>query len=322
MTRAGCAAIVLAGLAWAGCGGGDDRSATTPRTTTTAPVTTPRTTTAPPTAERSALVVGIGAQGAAMFDQPAFRDLGIRHARLVTAWDTTRVKFERELVDAWMAAARRARVEPFVTFAHSRVHPSQLPGVEEYTAAVAEFRKRYPDVRVYAPWNEINHDSQPTADHPERAADYYRALRDGCRGCTVVAADVLDQAGVTRYLERFKARLGGEEPRLWGLHNYSHTNRFRNRGTREVLRAVRGDVWLTETGGVVQFGRAFPYSLNRQARAIRYMFRLARSSPRIRRLYIYNWTGAPRDARFDAGLISPAGRPRPAYRAVARALRR
>ena len=326
----------------AACGGDDEDAATAPpapapaqapattgENTPTAREETPPATTQqrePEPAERAptvrpGLVVGIGEHGTAMFSSPLFRRLGVRHARLVAAYDTVRVKFEREIVDNWLAAARAAGVEPFITFAHSRVHPERLPSVAEYTADVRAFRRRYPGVTTYAPWNEINHRSQPTARAPERAAEYYNALRRECGGCTVVAADVLDQAGVTQYLARFRRRVDGD-PRLWGLHNYSDTNRFRDRGTRAVLGAVRGDVWLTETGGVASFGRSFPYDLARQARAVRYMVRLARSTPRIKRLYVYNWTGAPRDARFDAGLTTPAGRPRPAYRALARALGR
>ena len=38
---------------------------------------------------------------------------------------------------------------------------------------------------------------------------------------------------------------------IWGLHNYIDANRFRTRGTRALLRAVKGDVWFTETGGLV-----------------------------------------------------------------------
>ena len=34
----------------------------------------------------------------------------------------------------------------------------------------------------------------------------------------------------------------------------------------------------------------------------------------ITRLYNYQWTGVPRSARFDAGLVNPNGSPRKAYR--------
>jgi hypothetical protein len=45
------------------------------------------------------------------------------------------------------------------------------------------------------------------------------------------------------------------------------------------------------------------------------MFKLAESSSRITRLYIYQWYGAKNEktTSFDAGLANYAGTPRPAY---------
>jgi hypothetical protein len=84
---------------------------------------------------------------------------------------------------------------------------------------------------------------------------------------------------------------------------------------------VRGNIWLTETGGVVKFADTFPYNEQRAARATKYMFKLARSSRRIKRLYIYSWLGEQRGARFDAGLVNPDGSARPAYHVVRRAIK-
>ena len=47
-------------------------------------------------------------------------------------------------------------------------------------------------------------------------------------------------------------------PTIWGLHDYSDVNRFESWRTREVARALGGQVWLTETSGSVKFGGAFP----------------------------------------------------------------
>jgi len=268
-----------------------------------------------------ALVVGIGEQQTPMFDDPRFRALGIRRARLVIAYDAVDVRFERDLADAWMAGARRAGVEPFVTFGHSRVKPKKLPSVTEFRAAFRAFRARYPDVKVYAPWNEINHASQPTHDDPQRAAEYYNVVREECEGCTVLAGDVLDQAGMGRYVKRYRRGLQGT-PRIWGLHNYADANRFRDRGVRELLAAVPGDVWLTETGGIVKFGRAFPEDEQRASRATRFVLDLARRHERVKRIYLYNWTGSKPTDRFDAGLIGPDGKPRPAYAVLEAALGR
>lgn len=268
---------------------------------------------------RDGLVVGIGEQQTAMFALAPFKALDVKHARLVVAYDAARVDFERDLVTTWLSEAKRTGVQPFITFGHSRVKPKKLPSVAEFREAFREFRKLFAEVRAYAPWNEINHSSQPTSKAPKRAAEYYNVVKSECRGCTVLAGDVLDQAGMTKYLTSYKRHLEGE-PSIWGLHNYSDTNRFRKNGLAEMLQAVSGDIWLTETGGIVKFGRNFPRDERRAARAVTYALKLASDTPRVKRIYLYNWTGSEPDDRFDSGLVGPDGAPRPGYDALASAL--
>ena len=50
------------------------------------------------------------------------------------------------------------------------------------------------------------------------------------------------------------------------------------------------------------------------------MFSLAGSSPQIKRLYIFDWSGGVASTRFDAGLTDAKGNPRPGYVVVCRAL--
>jgi hypothetical protein len=177
-------------------------------------------------------------------------------------------------------------------------------------------------VHLLQPWNEANSATQPTGKHPERAAAYFKALNSVCNTCVITAADVLDGSNLTRWLHRFRAALKGTAvPQLWGLHNYSDTNRFRDEGTKRMLSLVPGQIWLTEAGGIVSFttsdGRvALSYDEQRAARAIRYLFRLAALSPRITRVYIYQWKIDFPGNRFDAGLVGPNGKPRPALRIV------
>jgi len=338
--------LALAAGAATSCGGDDEpagpATTTLPRTITTSTSTTggPATATLPSTittststtagsAGRAAsspglrrdLVVGIGEQLTEMFAARPFRALAIDHARLVVPYDATRVAFERPIVDAWLRQASRAGVEPFVTFQHSRVHPRRLPSVADFRADFRAFRKRYPQVRVYAPWNEVNHASQPTSRAPARAAEFYNVVKAECRDCTVLAGDVLDQPGMTRYLGEYRRHLEGT-PRIWGLHNYADANRFRSSGLRALLRSVRGDVWLTETGGLVEFGRSFPRSERRAARALDFVLDLAAGAPRVKRVYLYNWTGSKPGARFDAGLVGPDRKPRRAYDVLRAALKR
>ena len=305
---------LLAALAAAlgGCGGAGDDSGDGAATGGQAPATT-----APTAPQRP--VIGIGEQQAAMFKDKRFAQLGIKHARLVVPYDATRRRIERDLVTVWIAEVRRTKVEPFITFGHSRETPRKLPSVDEYRAAFASFRRMFPDVQVFAPWNEINHGSQPTADAPRRAAQYYNAMKAGCPTCVVLAGDVLDQRGMVRYLKTYARHLAGE-PTIWGLHNYADTNRFRSTGLRDMLATVKGEVWLTETGGLVQFGRSFPRDEQRAARATAYAIKQARENERVARIYLYNWTGSDPKARFDAGLIAPDGTARPAFDVLREAL--
>jgi polysaccharide biosynthesis protein PslG len=142
-----------------------------------------------------------------------------------------------------------------------------------------------------------------------------------------VAADVIDESNMVRWLRVFKRYARGA--RLWGLHNYKDTNPRRGQkrgGTRKLLRAVRGRVWLTETGGIVFFrlpsgGVLFPDSESRASRALGTMFRLAqRYRRRIKRVYIYDWSQSAPGNRFDSGLVRRNGSTRPGYDTVRRNL--
>ena len=271
-------------------------------------------------------LLGIADQKAATFSDPRFAKLGVVRSRLNTPWNA--VFTEPERLGAWLDAARAAGIEPLIAFHHARgdlcpADPCTLPSVRQYTRAVRAFHRRWPWVRLLQPWNEANSATQPTAKNPERAAAYYNALNDVCPDCIVTGADVLDSSNMTDWLRRFRSAIDGPQPRLWGLHNYTDTNRFRAEGTRRMLAAVPGEIWFTEAGGIVSFttadGRpALPYDERRAARAIRFLFRLADSSPRITRVYIYQWKIDFPGNRFDAGLVGLDGKPRPALREVLR----
>jgi hypothetical protein len=190
-------------------------------------------------------------------------------------------------------------------------------------------------VREFGAFNEANHSSQPTWRSPRAAAKYfrvmYRAVKRRCRSCTVVALDVLDQRGVTRYMRRFYRSLSPRwrrRARVVGIHNYGDVNRRRAHFTRAMIRTARrynrrSRFWFTETGAIVKFGSSFPCNTTRAANRLRHMFRLARRYRRqgVRRVYIYNWSGAGCGARWDSGLTTPYGTPRRAYWYLRRALR-
>jgi len=268
-------------------------------------------------AARNGPFVGISDQSPETFADQRFRDLGIRYARLITPWDA--VTAEPDRLDAWLQAAKAAGVEPLVAFNHKRgeqcpAKPCTLPSVAQYRAMFRAFRAKYPWVRTVSPWNEANHQSQPTGKKPRRAAEYYNVVRSLCRGCRIVAADVLDSSNLGRWLKTF-TRYAKGKPRLWGLHNYTDTNRFRTTGTKTMLKLVKGEVWLTETGGIVSFTTAggkvaLKHDENRARKAIGFLFKLARTSRRISRVYVYQWRKTNPYDRFDAGLVDPDGKAR------------
>ncbi len=273
-------------------------------------------------------VLAVGDQKPAMFSDPRFAWLGVRHSRLVVSWTVARTPWERALVDQWLFAARLSGVRPLVAFGHAWGGPTRrtLPSVRAYGRAVRAFRGRYPWVRDYTPWNEANHCSQPTCKHPARAAAYYNELRRQCPRCTIVAADVLDQRNMTSWLRAFRRHAHGR-PRLWGLHNYLDANRLRSSGTAHMLKAVRGRIWMTETGGIVrrthykrQIG--FEESAAHAATATSWILRLAARHRRVQRVYLYQWNANSTTQVWDSGLIGPFGETRPAFGVLARAMGR
>jgi hypothetical protein len=266
------------------------------------------------------VLVGLGENTGSHFGDPLFQATGIRHVRLIVPYDVVRAR-GRWLAetDAWLAAARREGLEPLVAFGFSarRRLRWHLPSVAEFRARVREFRWRYPWVREFSTWNEANHKRvQPTGTRPVRTAALYRELRRQCEvdGCHVLAADVLLTGArrTWRWIRTFR-RHAGRGPHVWGIHNYPDANRRSARLTRRFLRTVRGEVWFTETGGIVKFGRRWRRNESRAARALQYVFKLALVSDRVTRVYVYNWREVRRNRRWDSGLISARGRARQGY---------
>jgi hypothetical protein len=282
-------------------------------------------------AAQANFVVAIGDQNAGMFAQPRFQALKIKKVRYIVPWDFYKDAGQAAEVAAYMNAARAANQDVLVSFTarrgcyngrYSRSKACRAPSTSAYKSAFLRFDRQYNWVKTYSAWNEVNHVSQPTAKSPKLAARYYNVLRNYTRSrkFKLVAADVLDSSNVASYLRSFLRSAKGS-PRLWGVHNYADVNRKRSRGTRAVLKTVPGEVWMTETGGILQFAPDFPRSESRAASRASFTFSLAstyskrRSGYRskIARLYYYQYTGADPSARFDAGLVNPDGSPRKAY---------
>jgi hypothetical protein len=274
--------------------------------------------------------VGIADQDVAMFDNSNYRALGIKRIRYLVPFDWYKHGYQVAEVTSFMNRAQADGTEVLVHFTakrgcytngrYSRKRSCRAPSVRTFAKQFKRFRTRFPSTDTFGVWNEGNHVSQPVARKPRLAAKYFLAARKACRSCDLVAADVLDTRNMESWLARFRRAAKGKA-RIFGLHNYGDVNRRRSSGTRRLLRVVPGQVWLTETGGILKFLPAFKRSERRQANRTKYMFRLVdkydrrRSGmrSRITRLYNYQWTGVQRRARFDAGLVNPDGSARRAY---------
>ncbi len=278
-------------------------------------------------------MTGIGDEQTEMFSNPLWQQLHTRIARYIAPYDAAVHPDSLARARAWIRAAEAQHQQILVAFYHSEHTPTRLPSVATYKHDVQKFIKLFPRVRQYQSWDEANRGNEPGAfSSPSAvlAAQYYQALIRVCNRCTAIGLDVLDQANpgpTLTYISEFKHEIGRLEtvmPKIWGLHDYSDVNRLESWRTREISRALGGQVWLTETGGIVQFGGAFPNhngsGLTRAAKVLRYTFAVARSEPQIARLYIYDWTGGTSSTRFDAGLTDSHYRPRPGYVVVCKEL--
>jgi hypothetical protein len=276
-----------------------------------------------------ALVVGIADQKPDMFSDARFERLGIRHARINVAWDALHSDWQREALDRWMFAARVGRVQPLVSFGHSRTDRRSLPTPERFKYEFRLFRKRYPWVRAWATWNEANHCGEPTCNRPRLVAAYYRKMRQECRRCTILAAELLDMPNMLRWAREFR-RWAKVEPRHWGLHNYVEANRFRSDRLRSLLRHFKGQVWLTEVGGIVKRRTNKAYTVKRipesrwhAQRVTRYVLNeVPRLDRRITRVYLYHWNSSTARDTWDSALIDHRGKRRPAFGELQKALRR
>ncbi len=322
-----CACLVLAGLAFAllvpaagATGSGGAGPTTVPPTDQ--PKTVKRTT-----------AIGISDETAAMFQNPTFQGLGAGAVRVTVPIDYRKRKHSRERIESWLAGAKAGRYDIFVTFTRASAR-GKPPTPRAYGSFVRSFVRAHPYVRRYSPWNEQNLCTQLLCRDPKLAAAYYAQLARACRTCTIVAAELvvapplpgrLIEAGAYgRMMMRY-----GVRPRVWGFHNYTDANRLQTTWTRKAARVLPGQIWYSETGGMVHRppyrgakppGYRYPASVSHQAKAIRYLFGpLARVTSRVKRIYVYQWfAGPPRG--WDSGLVDSMLRPRPALATVRRAI--
>ena len=179
-----------------------------------------------------------------------------------------------------------------------------FPPPPSTSAAFVAFRERFPHVRVYAPWNEPNHRTQPTWNTPETGRGVHehrgapppaRAARSSSATCSTRPTPGLQQrptyGAPRRWVQRYRAALRISRD-VCGIHNYSDVNRFRTAGTRCPIRA-RLPAGLAHRDrrdhGLGWAGRAMAGA---RLRATRVPVPARRPrAPRITRVYVYTWFG-------------------------------
>ena len=283
--------------------------------------------------------VGIGDQSPGMFADPDYQSLNLKLTRYFIEWNAAGQPAELNDAATFVRAANARGVKVLMHISTDNIKSGtpRLPSVAAYRKSVGAL------VRIFKPqgvtewgaWNEANHKTQPTSKNPRRAAQFFGEMRRLCKGCTIVALDVLDQVRVEQYIASFFKAAGANAARVKvvGIHNYSEVNRKlterRKRtesvkkypGTKRIIGAVlkankRAKFWYTETGGLTKQGAAFPCDDDRAANRTRYMFTLAKKFDRyIDRLYTYNWSPSPvcDESDFDGGLVNVDGSVRPAF---------
>lgn len=264
-------------------------------------------------------LVGIQDVNPPFLSDPNYLALGTKISRIIVAYDFYQHPAELALTTKWLNDARAAGIQPLVSLHHSTANPAYLPTVAEFSASIRYLRQNFPWVTTISPWNEANHKTQPTVNNPRRAAQYFNATAKLCRSCEIVAADVLDQKNLMPWLKKFLKY--AKKPKIWGLHNYTDTNHakpWRKSTTRAFMKKVKGEVWLTETGGIVAFKNTYFFDTNRAAVAVKRTLDLSLRDRRITRVYLYCWHGVMANGNsgfpfiWDSGFVDPDGTPRPA----------
>jgi hypothetical protein len=269
-------------------------------------------------------LIGLSDNRPETFGDPLFAPSGISRTRVLVPYDQVRKRGRRlKEQDAYFRFAQAAKISVLVSFYRTsscspKCAAKRLPSVAGFRSDFRRFRKRYPWVKRFSTWNEMNFpQAQPTGRNPKRTGQFYKMLRKECRGgkCTVLTGDFRASGSKfdKRWLKTFKKTIGGGSHR-WGLVSHPEVNKMHSRYTRSFLRSVRGPVYVTEVGAYNFFRRVAKPSLTRQNRVMEYILGpYARVSRRIKELYIYNWRAAANNSHWDSALLSKSGTPRPAF---------
>ncbi|MCW3013962.1 MAG: hypothetical protein JWO02_1054 [Solirubrobacterales bacterium] len=262
--------------------------------------------------------LGIADQKPDTFLDRRLDDLHLRYSRLYVPWDVLQDKNSLHIVDAWLAGSKLANLDPLITISRSRIpsRKSENPTPAKLAGEFKKWRKRWPgQMSTISTWNEAN-----LGKKPEMVAQWWLALRRACPTCTILGADLLDEPKVLTWAAAF-VKAAKRSPTVWGLHAYNDANTFTTNSTKALLKSLKGDIWLTETGGVAnRVNPSYKFAgcgVAFQTKATTFLLKkIAMLSPRIKRIYLFNWGLGDGGASFDSALVDAKGRERPSLNLV------
>ena len=141
---------------------------------------------------------GVADQRVETLQDARFQKSGIKKYRVAVSYDQVRQgtkrgasAYAKSLLarqDEFFRLAKQQRLDVMVSFYRtSMLSPKRaaasLPSVSQFRKDFRAFRKRYPQIKKFSNWNEINFKiAQPTGRNPKRAGQFYLMLRKECRG--------------------------------------------------------------------------------------------------------------------------------------------
>lgn len=289
-------------------------------------------TTAAQAAHAAPIGFGLADEEPRTFLDPRVKELGVRYARDVVPWNVAYNAAELAYVGEWLNNARAHKIYPLIAFEHAPGRDG-APSRQQFRRAFRAFRKHFPWVREYTPWNEATHETQPTWHRPALAAMYYNVVLNNCgKRCLVTAPDILDADGqLAEWITVFRSH-AERQPTIWPVNPYKSVSSDSPTKLLIILSAIgSGKVWFSEVGGVVWWryrGRLIYHGAQSAAKWAANIFTMARISNRISRIYYYHWRSpgnpcqVPPTVTWDAGLIASNGAARPALFVIAKHLHR
>jgi hypothetical protein len=181
----------------------------------------------------------------------------IREARYVVQWDVMSEPSRgpdasgdyRERFEAWYRDAASLGLTLDVSLT---AYAGGLPSPGEYRLQLGRLLHAFDSIRYLEAWNEPNF---TLGLSPSLADEYTNSASALCAAqgtCTVIAGNLLDDAGMVGYERRY---LGGlvPLPRLWGVHPYHAVSDHSETAILAFVKTLPGEgageqIWFTEVG--------------------------------------------------------------------------